>query len=465
MELEPVLRRIDQSAGRLLDELVTFCAQPSISAQGLGMRQMETLVAERFRTLGAVVTEQSYDGGYPVILARLSGRTPRTLLFYNHYDVQPPDPLDKWMSPPFEPTVRDGTLFARGAADNKGALVARIAALQAFLDVHGDLPVAVTYLVEGEEEIGSPHLQAFVDAHREDLTGDGLIWEGASADQSGNPVMRLGNKGILYVELRARGANADSHARYGAVFPNPIWTLVWALAAIRRPDGTVLIPGFYDRVVPPSPAEVALYEQLAPNADPLLRRYGLEASSPPRSPRDMMIELYARPTCNIAGFGGGYEGPGSKTIVPSEAFAKLEFKLVANQDPDALREALRAHLDRSGFSNVDLIVHSRGYPSKTSLDHPFASLVAETGARIYGRPLTIEPTSSGTGPRYVFTRWSSIPVVAVGGADAGSMIHGPNENVRLDELQHHAKHVAAIMQALAFGDGGPSRPGGHPRVG
>jgi acetylornithine deacetylase/succinyl-diaminopimelate desuccinylase-like protein len=169
----------------------------------------------------------------------------------------------------------------------------------------------------------------------------------------------------------------------------------------------------------------------------------------------MMIELYTRPTCNIAGFGGGYEGPGSKTIVPSDAFAKLEFKLVANQNPDVLAEALRSHLDHHGYSHVDLIVHSRGYPSKTPLDHPFAALVAETGARVYGRPLTIEPTSSGTGPRYAFTQGSSIPVVAVGGADPGSMIHGPNENVHLGELRNHAKHIATIMHALAFGGGGP----------
>jgi acetylornithine deacetylase/succinyl-diaminopimelate desuccinylase-like protein len=266
--------------------------------------------------------------------------------------------------------------------------------------------------------------------------------------------MRLGNKGSLYVELRAEGPNADSHARFGGVFPNPIWKLAWALASIRRPDGHVLLPGFYDVVVPPSPAEEQLYEQLAANAKPLLERYGLQASFPPRSDKAMMVELYAYPTCNVAGIGGGYMGSGSKTIVPSEAFAKLEFKLVPNQDPDVLFESLRHHLNEYGFRDVELICHSRGYPSKTPLDHPFAALVAETGKRVFGRPLTVEPISSGTGPRYVITRWSSMPIVAIGVSHAGSMIHGPNENIRLDHFKAHVKHVVTLMHALAFGPEG-----------
>ena len=450
MELEQVFHRIDETFDRTVAELTAFCAQPSISAQGVGMQEMAVLVAARFRDLGADVLPHGFDSGYPVIFARLAGQSPRRLLFYNHYDVQPPDPLDQWRSPPFQPEVRDGFFYARGAADNKGSLVARLAALRAFREVTGGLPVSVGYVVEGEEEVGSPHLVAFVDAHRAALTGDGLIWEGASADQQGNPVLRLGNKGTLHVELRATGPSSDAHARFGGIFPNPIWKIVWALGLVRGPDGRVRLPGFYDSVVPPSPAEDALYDRLGADAGPLLGRYGLKASFPPRPAREMMVELYARPTCTLTGIGGGYQGPGGKTIVPSAAFAKLEFKLVPEQNPDTLLEALRAHLVAEGC-DVEVQLLSRGYPSKTPLDHPFADLVRVTGERVYGRPFTIEPTSSGTGPRYAFTRWSSIPVVAVGGAHAGSMIHGPNENIQLEELRLHTKHVAALMQAMAGG--------------
>lgn len=447
-ELERVWQRIDEIFEQTITDLVAACAQPSISAQGIGMAEMAAAVTERFRALGAEVSTHRYDGGYPVVLAKLGGPSARTLLFYNHYDVQPPDPLDQWISPPFEPAIRDGCFFARGAADNKGALIARLAALRSYCDVAGSPPVNVRYVVEGEEEIGSPHLQAFVDDQRSELGGDGLIWEGASADQAGNPVMRLGNKGTLHVELSARGPNTDAHARFGAIFPNPIWTLVWALAMIRRPDGGVLVPGFYEAVAPPSATEDALYERLAADAEPLLRRYGLAASFPPRPAKEMMVELYARPTCTITGVGGGYQGRGSKTIVPGTAFAKLEFKLVPDQDPDALLRALIKHLTDHGV-DVDVTVLSQGHPSKTPLDHPFAVLVRETGERVYGRSMTIEPTSSGTGPRYAFTRRLPLPVVAVGGAHAGSMIHGPNENIQLEELRLHTKHMAALMHAMA----------------
>ncbi len=451
MEIALVLARIDEAFERTVAELTVFCGQPSISAQGVGMAEMAALVADNFRGLGAEVSTHTYGSGYPIIFARLAGQTARTLVFYNHYDVQPPDPLDQWTSPPFIPAIRDGCFYARGAADNKGALVARLAALRAYREVAGALPVGVRYVVEGEEEVGSPHLQAFVDDQQTELAGDGVIWEGASADQAGNPVLRLGNKGILHVELRATGPSADTHARYGGIFPNPIWKLVWALALVRRADGHVLLPGFYEAVEPPSPAEEALYARLAADAAPLLHRYGLSASFPPRPPKDLMVELYARPTCNLTGISGGYEGPGSKTIVPAVATAKLEFKLVPHQDPDVLLTTLRAHLGAHGCGDVEVHLLSRGFPSKTPLDHPFADLVRRTGERIYGRPFTIEPTSSGTGPRYAFTHRSAIPVVAVGGAHAGSMIHGPNENIQLEELRLHAKHVAALMHALAFG--------------
>jgi acetylornithine deacetylase/succinyl-diaminopimelate desuccinylase-like protein len=449
--LERVLERIDQTFARTVADLTAFCAQPSISAHGIGMREMASLVAQRFRDLGADVSEHTYEGGYPIVFARLVGQTSRSLLFYNHYDVQPADPMDRWRSPPFEPVVRDGYFYARGAADNKGALVARLAAIRAYLETAETLPVSVRYVVEGEEEVGSPHLQAFVDDQQRELSGEGLIWEGASADQAGNPVLRLGNKGTLHVELCALGPNADAHARFGAIFPNPIWKLVWALAAVRRPDGYVLVPGFYEAVRPPSAAEESLYDRLAADAEPLLRRYGFTASFPRQPAKEMMVELYARPTCTITGISGGYEGPGSKTIVPASALAKLEFKLVPDQDPDLLLEALRSHLNAHGCSDVEMRVLSRGFPSKTPLDHPFAELVRMTGERAYGRPMTIEPTSSGTGPRYAFTRRLPLAVVAVGGTHAGSMIHGPNENVQLEEIRLHARHMATLMHAMAFG--------------
>lgn len=451
MKLDRVLNRIDENFDRAVEDLTEFVRQPSISAQGKGIQQMADLVAGRYRDLGAAVTAESYDGGNPVVFASLPGRTARTLLFYNHYDVQPPEPLEKWNTPPFEPVIKDGLIFGRGTADNKGSLVARLAAFRAFLEEYGELPVALRCMVEGEEEVGSPHLQAFVDANRERIVGDGLIWEEAAADQAGNPGMKLGNKGILSLELRAKGPSIDAHAKFGGIFPNPIWKLVWALATIRRPDGYILLPGFYDAVLPPTIGEEALYEQLAPNVGPMLRRYGLSQSFPPRSGKDVMAQLYGAPTANIDGISGGYEGPGSKTVVPSEAFVKVDFRLVVKQHPDDILRLVREHLDKQGFEDIEVTVHSHYPPSKTPLEHPFVSLVAETGLLVYGRPLTVEPTSSGSGFSFAISEWSPIPIVAIGSSYAGSVTHSPNENIRLEHFRGHMKHAAAILYALAFG--------------
>ena len=217
---------------------------------------MATLCASTMRAYGLEARLVPVPGGPPVVYGERQGRSAKTLLFYDHYDVQPPEPLDLWESPPFELTARNGRLFARGVADNKGNLMSRMAAVRAWLDATGELPVSVKFVVEGEEEVGSPHLAPFVESHRNLLAADACIWESGGVNWQGQPVITLGLKGIMYVELEARGANRDMHSAQATSVVNPAWRLVWALATLKDQNENIRIDGHYDDVRPPTADEL-----------------------------------------------------------------------------------------------------------------------------------------------------------------------------------------------------------------
>lgn len=439
---------IHEHAQETIDLLTRFCRQPSVSADGRGVTEMAALLEETLISIGARVVTHTAPGRNPLLVARYEGNSTCRLVLYNHYDVQPPEPVSAWDSEPFEPVIREGAFFARGAADNKGALVARIAAIRAILAVCGRLPIEVVHIVEGEEESGSGFLREFVPENAELFNADGIIWEEASADQAGTPVMRLGNKGSLQIELLSRGPNADVHSRFGGIFPNPIWRLIAALSSIRAADGTVLLEGFTSNVVPATEEEVDVYTKLSTGIPTLLARHGLTAAFPSTSDLEAAMTLYHQPTCNITGFAGGYVGKGSKNIVPAEARARLEFRLVPRQTPTEVAERLRDHLVVHGFDDVEVRELNGMLPSKTPMDHPFSRLVARTGMETYGKPLVVEPSSSGSGPRSIFASVTDTPIVAIGVSHAGSRIHGPNENILVDGLLSHARHVANLIMSL-----------------
>lgn len=448
MTLAQVDRHIHDHASETIDLLTRFCRQPSVSADGRGIAEMAKLLEETLSSTGAQVITHTSPGRNPILVARYEGESSRRLVLYNHYDVQPPEPVSAWDSNPFEPVIVNGAFFARGAADNKGALVARIAAVRAIRAVCGRLPIEVVHLIEGEEESGSRFLREFVPQNAELFDAEGIVWEEASADQTGAPVMRLGNKGSLQVELVSSGPNADVHSRFAGIFPNPIWRLVSALASMRGADGTVLIDGFSSSVIAPTDEEEGVYADLSGGIPSLLERHGLTATFPPTSNSQAATTLYHHPTCNITGFSGGYVGQGLKNIVPAEARARLEFRLVPRQTPTEMAKRLRTHLAAHGFNDVEVRELNGMLPSKTPMDHPFSRFVARVGLETYGKPLTIEPSSSGSGPRSIFSSVTDAPIVALGVSHAGSRIHGPNENILLDGLLSHARHIANLIVGL-----------------
>ncbi|MEL7233025.1 MAG: M20/M25/M40 family metallo-hydrolase, partial [Chloroflexota bacterium] len=242
-----------------LDWLRKLCQQPSVAAQDWGMSETAAMVEQMLKDIGADV-KQVPTAGYPVVYGEISGKSDRTLSFYDHYDVQPPEPLDLWSSEPFAAEIRDGTLYARGVADNKGNLVARICAVDAYLRARGELPVNVKFIFEGEEEIGSPNLGDFADSHPDLIAADGCIWEAGYCDPQGRREVYLGLKGILYVDLSVEVANVDMHSAFAAIVPSGAWRLINALKLLKDEHENILIPGMYDRVIEPTESDIAALE-------------------------------------------------------------------------------------------------------------------------------------------------------------------------------------------------------------
>ncbi|MBI3460788.1 M20/M25/M40 family metallo-hydrolase, partial [Candidatus Acetothermia bacterium] len=391
-------------------EASKLCAQPSVSARSEGTKECGQLVVEILKNHSLQV--QSFQTpGNPVIVGRVKGRSSRTLLFYNHYDVQPPEPLELWTSPPFKPTVRNGALYARGAKDDKGELIARLAAMDAVRSANGgELPCSVTFIVEGEEEIGSPHIAQFVQENLSLLKCDGAIWEEGSVDSQDRPVLSLGRRGILAVELEAQTMKRDAHSGGASTLPNASWRLLWALASLKGPDERIRIPGFYDQALPPTKYDLELIAAQPSDEAQVRAEFGLKEFL-----RNATGEAYKcavfEPTCNIQGFGSGYQGSGIKTVIPARATAKVDFRLVPNQDPKDIFEKLRHHLNQEGFSDVNVKWLGAMWPNKVAGDHPLVALTARAGEEVYGKPSVLVPMTGGSSPVYAFADPLKISVV------------------------------------------------------
>jgi acetylornithine deacetylase/succinyl-diaminopimelate desuccinylase-like protein len=428
-------------------ELTRLVAQPSVGAQNWGLIECAELVGEMLRTRKFKV-QILPTGGAPVVYAEHPGRSSKTLLIYNHYDVQPPEPLELWDSPPFEPALREGKLYGRGVSDNKGQLVARLFAIDALLATEDELPCNVKFIIEGEEETSSVHLHDFIDQHRSLLAANACIWEFGSVDHREVPIQYLGLRGICYVELSVETALMDVHSGTGgSIFPNAAWRLVWALASLKDSDERICIPGFYDAVKPPSARDRQLMEAMPEIAEDYKSRYGVQHFLKGLTGGvELRLAEVFEPTCTICGLTAGYQGLGTKTIQPARASAKIDFRLVPDQTPEKVLGQLRAHLDSEGFSDVQVTFLGGEPPARTDPDDPFVSLVVRTAEPVYGQPMQLVPLVGGSGPNYPFIHILNIPVVTAGAGYPGTLAHAPNENIRLDLYLKHAKHMARILK-------------------
>lgn len=450
MDYSKIDNYLEENLDASIEELSELCKIPTISAQKLNLDEGAAYVAKLLEKRG-FRTEIHETKGAPIVFAERKGKTDKTILFYNHYDVQPPEPLELWDSPAFEPAIRDGMLFARGVSDDKGHLTSRLFAIDAILDTIGDLPCNIKFVIEGEEETSSENIPPFVRANAEKLAADGCIWEFGTSDHNGTPQQILGLRGICYVELSAKTADIDTHSGTGGtIFPNAAWRLVWALASLKDSDETVRIPGFYENVVAPSQRDLELFGKLPDTAEEYKTRYGVKSFlKGTEGGVDLRVQEVFEPSCTICGLTSGYQGPGSKTVLPALASAKVDFRLVPNQTPEEILEKLRKHLDKEGFEDIDIKFLGGEAPGRTDPDDPFIKIVVDAAESAYGMPMDILPMVGGSGPNHVFLEALKVPVATAGIGYPGTKAHAPNENVRLDDYMKGAKHIARILMDFA----------------
>ena len=443
---------LEAHADEALALLQQLCRQPSVAAQGVGITEMADLTEALLQETGFTTRRLLAEGAPPAIWGELRGRSPWTLLLYNHYDVQPAEPLELWHSPPFEPTVRDGKLYARGSSDNKGEIAARLTAIRALRATIGELPMTIRWIIEGEEEIGSPHFAAIAEPYADLLKADGCLWEGSSFDPTGRPELNLGTKGLLYVQLDVEGIGIDAHSGAAPMLPSAAWRLVQALATLRSPDGRIRIPGFYDDVLAPSEAQLAaLADQ--PDMDEQLRAaYQFEQFNDVLSGQALRERQNFAPTCNIAGLGSGYTGEGSKTVLPAKAMCKIDFRLVPNQEPQDILQKLRAHLDAEGYSDIQITTFGLAEPVVTPIHDPFVRRIAAVAESFEGKSPSITPILGGTLPLLGdLRRFVGLPgLCAPGNATYwANGAHAPNEHIRLADLERAVRFNCHMFQALA----------------
>lgn len=440
---------VDENADRFVAELQRLCRQPSIAAQKVGIEETAEMVLSMLQRVGAQARLIPVAGGSPVVYGTI-GEGPRTLIFYNHYDVQPPEPLEEWESDPFAAEIRQGVLHARGAADNKGDLVARLMASEAYQKTKGELPLKIRFVFEGEEEIGSPHLGQFVEENRALLEADGCIWEGGSKDLSERPVIYLGLKGILYVELRAKGAKRDLHSSWATLVPNPAWRLVWALTSLKDENDRLTVDGLMEHVGEPPPEERDLLRKIPFEEKKLKADFGISRLiGGVKGVEALKRHLYG-PTCTICGFRSGYIGEGPKTVLPSEAMVKLDFRLVPNLEPRLVLDLLRKHLDRRGFKDIEIVEMSSEQVAKSPPEAPIVQAALEAARTVYGQEPVVYPLMAGSGPMYHLSMALGIPAVSgMGVSHAQSRIHAPNENIKIADYIQGIKYIGELIERFA----------------
>ncbi|WP_078550051.1 M20/M25/M40 family metallo-hydrolase [Litchfieldia alkalitelluris] len=436
-----------------IEKLKTYLSFPTISAQNTAILETVEFVVSMIDELGGTTQVLDDLGGNPVIYGHFAagdkGDSSKTLLFYNHYDVQPPEPLDEWHTEPFNPTVIDGTLYARGASDNKGDLVARLTAIKVLQETEGGLPCNIKFMIEGEEEIGSPNLPPYLEKYKDLFNADACIWEFGGKDEKERISMVAGIKGMAYLELSCVGADIDMHSSVGAYVDNAAWRLVQALASMKNKENEILVEGFFDGIIPPTEEEIEAVKNLPFNEDAVAELYGLKrpliTASRGRDPREAMV---FEPTMTICGIESGYTGPGAKTVLPKKATAKVDCRLVPGQDPDHILACVQKHLLTQGFSDVEVSMINGQKAYRSDYSHPFVHLVQETAREVYQSEVVLAPNSAGTGPMFIFGEYLGLPIVSTGVGWVGSKAHAPNESIRLKDFEQGVVHMAFMLASL-----------------
>ncbi len=443
---------VDAEMQGLISDLQALIRQPSVSAKKQGLVECANLVAETMRKAG-INSEVLYldDKSVPPIVygeVKSKSNPDRTILFYNHYDVQPEEPLELWKDEPFSGKVDGNHIYGRGSADDKGELITRIKAVEYFLKKTGDVPCNVKFMVEGEEEVGSVHIERYLTKYRDRLLCDGVIWEFGYVDAKDRPIISLGMKGLLYVELIARGPARDAHSSLAVLIENPAWRLVSALSTMRDQNGKILIKDWYKEVKAFTREELGVISKEPFDEKEFKHEYGIDRFVKNAKGTDIKKVLVGMPTCNIAGFNSGYIGEGAKTVLPAQAMVKLDFRLVPEMVPEKQLERLKRHLKLKGFGDIEVkFIHGEA-AARTPIRDPFVRQVQQAARETFGSAIT-SVSSAGTGPMYSFVKVLKAPCISIGSTYLFARIHSPNEFARIDLLNKTTKCIGRIMEKFA----------------
>jgi acetylornithine deacetylase/succinyl-diaminopimelate desuccinylase-like protein len=438
---------------RFLNELKELLRVPSVSTlpehKGDCRRAAEALAAELTR-IGIENARLIETEGHPMVYAEwLHAAGKPTALFYGHYDVQPTDPLDEWLSPPFEPAERNGNLYARGAVDDKGQVWAQIKALESLLAATGKLPLNVRVILEGEEEVGGEGIAAFVASKAPELKADFALVCDTELFAPGLPTLCVGLRGMIYTELEVRGAKSDLHSgMYGGAAPNPFMALAQMLARLKDEDGHILIPGFYDAIIPPSAAELAAWRSL-PFDEEQYRIAEVGSRSLVGEPGYTVLErTWARPTLDVHGIPGGFTGAGAKTVIPAKALAKVSMRLVPGMTPAKSFALYKAYVEKIAPDGVDVevrLIHS-GDPCLVRVDNPYIQAATRALKEVWGKE-TVFIRSGGSIPIVGdFDRHLGMPSVMMGFGLPDDNIHAPNEKFNLKNFELGIESIVRFLE-------------------
>jgi len=437
-----------------IDELFAFLRFASVSTEPRHQEDVKACagwLVEKFRSMGLSAALHE-TAGHPVVLARNAhqpGR--RTVLIYGHYDVQPVDPLELWSHPPFEPRIVNGKIFARGATDNKGQILAHILGVEQALQRDGDLPVNVIFLVEGEEEIGSPNLRGFLEAHRDELQCDVVAISDTGMLAPGVPTFTYGLRGIVALEVKVKGPALDLHSGiFGGAIANPATMLARLVATLHDAQGRVAVEGFYDDVAPLQDWERELWRQLPVSDAELLTLTGAPGLFG-ETGYSSTEQMWARPTAEVNGLGGGFQGVGSKTVIPKEAFVKLTFRLVPNQDPQKIAALVQAHLEQHCPPGVTLEITAghAGMPYVMDPHSPYGQAAQRALKATFGREVALIREGGSIPIVQTFKDVLGVETMLLGLALPDCRAHAPDENFPVENFEAGMRLNAALLKELA----------------
>ncbi len=446
---EDLKKYVLSKSSEFVEETRKFLKIPSVSGTGEGIEETASYLKDwLYENLGVKAVLLKY-GGHPIVYGRLDVGSDKTVIMYNMYDVQPPEPLDEWVAPPFEARVVDDKIIARGAYNTKGALMSSLLGVKTLLDVRGGLPVNVVFVFEGEEEIGSVSMPKFVEDKGSELRGSTLVFFAfPSEDVPGKPVIVLGNKGIVFVELKCRVSKYDIHSSLSRGVVNPVAVLAKIASELIDPHTGPKLGWLEDKVVTPTSEDLEFLKDImeASPQEKDVEDYGI--SKLRLKDVDWYISVFFKPTVNVDGIQAGYVGPGTKTIIPAEAVMRLDFRLVPNIEPEDVINGLNKLIERLGLKEyVEITVHDSYTWSKTSPKHPTVVKAVEAYAETNMKPYII-PMIPGSAPNYLFTRVLGIPTIDTGPGHGGRA-HAPNEYITIDTIPKIALYTAILLTKTA----------------